>query len=91
MDRIESFEERIAPFTWVECENSVSVCLGENHKYLQEEFGSAGFEGSGYDWEGLARVFLAEKRPDLIGLRGQRPGFGLIESCRTRLTGRRII
>lgn len=66
MDRIESFEEKIAPFTWVEYENSVSVCLSENNEYLQEEFGVAGFEGSGYDWEGLARVFLAEKRPDLI-------------------------
>lgn len=47
--------------------DSVSVCLyvGE---YLQEMFdtrANEGFEGSGYDWVSLAKVFLDEKCPDL--------------------------
>lgn len=68
MQNNEVFSKEIAPFFWTEHENSVSVCLvvGE---YLQDVFDSRadeGFEGGGYDWESLARVFLEEKLPDLI-------------------------
>lgn len=66
MDKVEGFEEKIAPFTWVDHGKYVSVCLSENHGYLQEELNAAGFEGSGYDWDGLARVFLEERCPDCI-------------------------
>ncbi len=60
----ENFKEQISPFVWVEDEESVSVVLGAG-KYLQEVFDAQDFEGSGYDWEGLAKVFLDEKRSDL--------------------------
>lgn len=58
---------QLAPFFWVEHENSASVCLNVG-EYLQEVFDTRaeeGFEGSGYDWESLARVFLDEQNPDL--------------------------
>lgn len=44
-----------------------SVCLNVG-TYLQEVFetrAEEGFEGSGYDWENLAQVFLEEKCPSL--------------------------
>lgn len=64
----EQFEKEIAPFSWVEYKDTASVCLDAGI-YLQEVFDSRadeGFEGSGYDWEGLAKVFLDEKCPELI-------------------------
>ena len=64
----EEFEKEIAPFFWVESERSVSVCLNTGKYYLQEVFSTRsdeGFEGNGYDWESLARVFLEEKMPDM--------------------------
>lgn len=64
----EKFKNEIAPFFWVEHEGSASVCLNAN-EYLQEIFDTRadeGFEGSGYDWESLAKVFLHEKLPSLI-------------------------
>lgn len=59
--------KKIAPFFWVEHDNSASVCLNVG-EYKQDIFDSRadeGFEGSGYDWESLARVFLDEVCPDL--------------------------
>lgn len=38
-------------------------------EYLQDVFDTRaeeGFEGSGYDWESLVKVFLEERKPDLI-------------------------
>lgn len=67
MNITEQFENEIAPFGWVEHEKSVSVCLNAG-EYLQEVFDTRadeGFEGSGYDWESLAQVFLKEKCSDL--------------------------
>lgn len=55
------------PFFLTEHGDSTSLCL-EVGSYLQDLFDSRadeGFEGNGYDWESLARVFLEEKRPDL--------------------------
>ena len=52
------FEKEIAPFFWVEHEESASVCLNVG-EYLQEIFDTRedeGFEGSGYDWGSLAPV-----------------------------------
>lgn len=60
--------DNLTPFFWVEHENSVSVCLNVG-QYLQEVFDTRadeGFEGGGYDWESLARVYLDERNPDLI-------------------------
>lgn len=68
MEITESFKKEIAPFTWVEYGESASVCLNGG-EYLQEVFDTRadeGFEGSGYDWESLAKVFLKEKCSDLI-------------------------
>ena len=60
-------QQEIAPFSWVEHKDYGSVCL-EAGVYLQEVFDTRadeGFEGSGYDWESLARVYLEKKLPDL--------------------------
>ncbi len=68
MEITEQFEKKIAPFTWSEYKETASVCLDAGI-YLQEVFDSRadeGFEGSGYDWESLAKVFLDEKCPELI-------------------------
>ena len=61
------FEKEIAPFFWIEHEESASVCLNVG-EYLQEIFDTRedeGFEGSGYDWGSLAQVFLDEQCSDL--------------------------
>ena len=65
----EQFENEIAPFSWVELRSGASVCLNAG-EYLQELFetrADEGFLGNGYDWEGLAQVFLDERRPELQG------------------------
>lgn len=57
----------LSPFFWTEHATSASFCL-EVGSYLQDLFDSRaneGFEGNGYDWESLARIFLEEKRSDL--------------------------
>lgn len=62
------FYEAIKPFFWVNHEGSASVCL-EAGEYLQEVFDTRadeGFEGGGYGWESLAKVFLEEKCPTLL-------------------------
>ena len=67
MEITENFKEDIAPFFWVDHEETASVCLNVG-TYLQEVFDSRadeGFEGSGYDWASLAQVFLDEKSPEL--------------------------
>lgn len=63
------FSKSIAPFFWSEQENSASICL-EAGNYKNEIFESRaaeGFEGTGYDWASLAKVFLEEKHPQLVG------------------------
>ena len=63
------FEKEIAPFFWVEHEESASVCLNVG-EYLQEIFNTRedeGFEGNGYDWGSLAQVFLDEQCSNLQG------------------------
>ena len=62
------FEEEIKPFFWVQHDNSVSVCLnvGDYKNEIFQTIEDEGFEGSGYDWTSLAKIFLSEKRPDLI-------------------------
>ena len=61
------FEEKIKPFFFVEHENTASLCLnvGEYKREVFEEREDEGFEGSGYDWQSLAIVFLDEKVPEL--------------------------
>lgn len=68
MEVTEKFKQEIAPFIWVEYKGKASVVLDAGI-YLQEVFDARadqGFEGSGYDWESLAKVFLEEKLQDLI-------------------------
>lgn len=63
-------KSKIAPFFWVDYdEDSASVCLDAGG-YKDEIFAmraDEGFEGSGYDWNSLAIVFLEEKAPELKG------------------------
>ncbi len=68
---IEQFKKEIAPFFWIEAEGDqdeddyAQVCLNAG-EYLQDVFDNCeGCEGSGYDWESLAQVFLEEKCSDL--------------------------
>ncbi len=60
-----NFKKTIKPFFWVEHANSVSVCLevGEYKKELFKTREEEGFEGNGYDWASLAKVFITEKEP----------------------------
>ncbi|MCL2189575.1 MAG: immunity 51 family protein [Defluviitaleaceae bacterium] len=63
------FASQIAPFTWDDFEGSVSVTMYTSHKYKAGLFKTRkkeGFDGSGYDWESLAQVFLQEKASDLL-------------------------
>ena len=69
MEITENFERTIAPFFWVDHDESASVCLNAS-EYLQDVFDERagdGFEGNGYDWASLAQVFLDEKCPHLLG------------------------
>ena len=60
-----NFKEVIKPFYWVEHSNSVSFCLevGEYKSELFQTREEEGFEGNGYDWASLAKVFIIEKEP----------------------------
>ncbi|UTC66577.1 MULTISPECIES: immunity 51 family protein [unclassified Treponema] len=68
-------KEKIAPFLWREQENSFSVCLyvGDYKAELFETREDEGFEGNGYDWVSLAKVFLKERKPELIDVVGFDP------------------
>ncbi|WP_270087099.1 immunity 51 family protein [Sphingobacterium sp. SYP-B4668] len=61
------FKENIKPFFWVEHKNSVSACLnaGSFKPEIFETRADEGFEGNGYDWTSLAKVFLEERYTDL--------------------------
>lgn len=63
----QDFEESIKPFFWTDHEKSASVCLsvGEYKTEIFEKRAGEGFEGGGYDWASLARVFLEEKQSQL--------------------------
>lgn len=64
----QNFEETIKPFFWIDHEDSASVCLnvGEYKTEIFETRAEEGFEGNGYDWASLAKVFLEEKQPNLL-------------------------
>lgn len=59
--------EALKPFFWVEYETGVSLCLdvGGFKDEIFEARTDEGFEGGGYDWGVLAKVFLDEKMPHL--------------------------
>ncbi|GGG88965.1 hypothetical protein GCM10007415_23820 [Parapedobacter pyrenivorans] len=61
------FKENIKPFFWVENISSTSVCLntGSFKPEIFETRADEGFEGNGYDWTSLAKVFLDERYADL--------------------------
>lgn len=61
------FEMKIQPFFWVESKMTASVCLsvGEYKAKIFQAREDEGFEGNGYDWESLARVFVKEQVPEL--------------------------
>jgi hypothetical protein len=59
----------LSPFYLVDVEGSCSICLTCEGVYKREVFDKYdenGFcGGNGYDWEGVARVFVEENMPDL--------------------------
>ena len=62
-----ALDDSIKPFKIVQHDESTSVILTAG-VYKQDIFDTAAnkcFEGSGYDWTSLARVFLDEKAPHL--------------------------
>lgn len=65
---IDNFKKSIKPFFWVEHEKSVSVCLnvGEYKTEIFQTREEEGFEGNGYDWASLAKVFLEERKSELM-------------------------
>ena len=65
-----NFEALIRPFFWTEHENSASVCLyvGEYKTEIFLTREQEGFEGNGYDWVSLAKVFLEEQKPEFIDI-----------------------
>lgn len=65
----ENFKENIKPFFWVVHENSFSACLnaGTFKPEIFQTRADEGFEGNGYDWASLAKVFLKEQYADLTG------------------------
>ena len=67
MDQDEKFQKEIAPFFWVDHTESASVCLTVG-EFLQDLFDTRqadGFDGGGYDWASLAKVFIDETCPEL--------------------------
>ena len=67
-----SLEKKIEPFWWNNLEDkSFSVCLnmGEYKEKIFESRVDEGFEGNGYDWTSLARVFLDEKASHLSSVK----------------------
>lgn len=64
-----NFAEKIKPFFWVEHLNSYSICLnvGDYKNELFKTREDEGFEGNGYDWTSLARVFFIGKNESIIG------------------------
>ena len=66
--------EDIAPFMWVDHDNGTCSVILYVGNYLVDVFetrADEGFEGSGYDWNSLALVFLEEKMPEVSGLRAK--------------------
>lgn len=63
-----NINKEIEPFFWVEHESTASVCLnvGEYKTEIFQSREDEGFEGNGYDWESLARVFIEEQAPSFI-------------------------
>lgn len=65
-----SFKDSIKPFSWIEHEDSYSVCLS-NLNFKSEIIQSRadeGFEGNGYDWASLASAYIDKKLPELAEL-----------------------
>ncbi len=56
----------ISPFSWINHNTTVSVCLYINN-YKRNFFDLyTDADGNGYDWESLAHTFIKEKFPNLI-------------------------
>ncbi|MDR2966412.1 MAG: immunity 51 family protein [Methanobacteriaceae archaeon] len=58
---------KIEPFKLISYDsgNSFLLTVGEYKTEIFEKREDEGFEGNGYDWASLAKVFLDEKLPDL--------------------------
>lgn len=63
VDPLTWFQEDIAPFAW--SESGGRWCLGLNAgEFCRELFLRAGLNGTGWDWERLARAYLRRYQPD---------------------------
>lgn len=64
---MDELNERIIPFFWVDNISTASVCLnvGEYKEVIFQSREDEGFEGNGYNWEALARVFIKEQVAEL--------------------------
>jgi len=66
--KIEEIREKILPFVLLEYDDEISFSLSAGN-YKDKIFEirlDEGFNGSGYDWNALARVFLNEQMPQFI-------------------------
>lgn len=52
-----------APFRWVDHDDGTASFVLDADEYPADAFERHGAEGSGHDWEALARTFLARHRP----------------------------
>ena len=66
-----NLEKKILPFIYHDHEDSYSVTLnvGEYKSEIFESREDEGFEGNGYDWASLARVFWEEKASHLSSIK----------------------
>lgn len=63
VDSLTWFQEDIAPFAW--SESGDRWCLGlDAGEFCRELFLRAGLNGTGWDWERLARAYLRRYQPD---------------------------
>ncbi|SDD44717.1 immunity 51 family protein [Niabella drilacis] len=65
-----NFANNIFPFFWVEHQKQFSVCLnaGDYKSEIFQTRAEEGFEGNGYDWASLAKVFVEEQEPELTDI-----------------------
>ena len=63
---INEINSKITPFLWVNA-GRVSVIFNTGDEFRESIFETSDREGSGYDWEALAKVFIIERAPELKG------------------------
>lgn len=62
---LDEFNTRISPLRWVE--TPTSVCFDTADDFRHDAFDACQLEGSGHDWEMLAKAFVKQHMPELKG------------------------